>query len=105
MGQGSFARWRSAHRAAGLSAGIPDYPSLEALRSMLARHDDAFAFDEEYALPCGGARGLIAHLKGIDAVVPSEGRKPLPPRDLRRVMEAFEEGGGDRKSTRLNSSH
>lgn len=95
MGQGSFARWRSAHRAAGLSAGIPDYPSLEALRSILARHDDAFAFDEEYALPCGGARGLIAHLKGIGAVVPSEGRKPLPPRDLRRVMAAFEEGGGD----------
>jgi malonyl-CoA O-methyltransferase len=29
-------------------------------------------------------------------VVPSEGRKPLPPRDLRRVMAAFEErGGGD----------
>ncbi|BAI97225.1 MULTISPECIES: methyltransferase domain-containing protein [Sphingobium] len=95
MGQGSFARWRSAHRAAGLSAGIPDYPSLEALRSILARHDDAFAFDEEYALPCGDARGLIAHLKGIGAVVPSEGRKPLPPRDLRRVMAAFEEGGGD----------
>ena len=94
MGQGSFARWRAAHQAAGLSAGIPYYPSLQRLRSMLAAYDDAFAFDEEYALPCDGAKGLIAHLKGIGAVVPSEGRRPLSPRDLRRVMAAFDEGGG-----------
>ncbi|KEQ55306.1 Methyltransferase type 11 [Sphingobium chlorophenolicum] len=95
MGEGSFARWRRAHEASGVGAGIPDYPSLEMLRSMLGRFDDAFAFDEDYALACGGAKGLIAHLKGIGAVVPSEGRKPLPPRDLRRVMASFEEGGGD----------
>jgi len=95
MGQGSFARWRMAHQASAVSAGIPDYPSLETLRSMLARFEDAFAFDEDYALACGGAKGLIAHLKGIGAVVPSEGRKPLAPRDLRRVMAAFDEGGGD----------
>ena len=47
------------------------------------------------ALACGGAKGLIAHLKGIGAVVPSEGRKPLSPRDLRRMMAAFEAQGGD----------
>ncbi|WP_022681243.1 methyltransferase [Sphingobium bisphenolivorans] len=95
MGQGSFTRWRAAHEANGLAAGIPDYPSLDGLRSLLSRYDDAFAFDEEYALGCGGAKGLIAHLKGIGAVVPSDGRKPLPPRELRRVMAAFEESGGD----------
>ncbi|WP_242126228.1 methyltransferase domain-containing protein [Sphingobium sp. Sx8-8] len=95
MGQGSFARWRTAHEACALSAGIPAYPSLATLRAMLARFEDAFAFDEDYALGCGGAKGLIAHLKGIGAVVPSEGRKPLAPRDLRRVMAAFEENGGD----------
>jgi malonyl-CoA O-methyltransferase len=38
---------------------------------------------------------LIAHLKGIGAVVPSEGRKPLAPAALRRVMTAFESAGGD----------
>ncbi|UZW53730.1 methyltransferase domain-containing protein [Sphingobium sp. JS3065] len=95
MGQGSFARWRGAHDAGGVRAGIPDYPSLETLREMLARFGDAFAFDEDYVLPCGGAKGLIAHLKGIGAVVPGEGRRPLPPRDLRRVMAAFEASGGD----------
>ncbi|KKW91106.1 MULTISPECIES: methyltransferase domain-containing protein [Sphingobium] len=95
MGQGSFARWRGAHDAGGVTAGIPDYPALETLRSMLGRFGDAFAFDEHYVLACGGAKGLIAHLKGIGAVVPNEGRKPLAPRDLRRVMAAFEESGGN----------
>ncbi len=94
MGQGSFARWRAAHAACGLVAGVPDYPSLDELREMLAGHGDSFAFDEDYALACGGARGLIAHLKGIGAVVPSEGRKPLGPSELRRVMTAFEADGG-----------
>lgn len=95
MGQGSFARWRAAHEAIAVTAGVPDYPSLDRLRGMLGRFEDAFAFDEDYALTCGGAKGLIAHLKGIGAVVPSEGRKPLAPRALRRVMAVFEEGGGD----------
>src|SRR5690606_33519950 len=95
MGQGSFARWRAAHAACGLAAGVPDYPDLNDLRAILTPFGDAFAFDEEYALPCGGAMGLIAHLKGIGAVVPSEGRKPLNPSDLRRVMAAFEAQGGD----------
>ena len=84
MGQGSFARWRAAHARCGLVAGVPDYPTLDDLRAMLARFGDAFAFDEEYALDCGGARGLIAHLRGIGAVVPGEGRAPLSPGDLRR---------------------
>ena len=96
MGQGSFARWRAAHARCGLVAGVPDYPTLNDLRAMLARFGDAFAFDEEYALDCGGARGLIAHLRGIGAVVPGEGRAPLSPGDLRRVMAAFEaEGSND----------
>jgi malonyl-CoA O-methyltransferase len=95
MGQGSFARWRAAHAACGLSAGVPDYPGLEDLRAMLAGFGDAFVFDEIYPLANGGARGLIAHLKGIGAVVPSEGRKPLAPGELRRVMAAFEQQGGD----------
>ena len=43
-----------------------------------------------------GARELIAHLKGIGAVVPSAGRRPLAPAQLRAVMAAYEaQGGGD----------
>ena len=95
MGKGSFAGWRAAHAESGVKAGVPDYPSLDELRAVLAQFGDAFAFDEDYPLPCGGARGLIAHLKGIGAVVPIEGRPPLTPPELRRVMVAFDRQGGD----------
>ncbi|MET0361964.1 MAG: methyltransferase domain-containing protein [Sphingobium sp.] len=94
MGQGSFTRWRAAHAACGLVAGVPDYPALDDLRTLLARHGDAFAFDEEVALDCRGAGQLLGHLKGIGAVVPEDGRSPLSVGDLRRVMRAFDEAGG-----------
>lgn len=94
MGQDSFAAWRAAHHACGMAAGVPDYPSLEAVRAMLRAYDDSFAFDESVPLDCGGARGLIAHLKGIGAVVPETGRKPLTPAQLRAVMAAFDAAGG-----------
>ena len=94
MGEGSFDQWRTAHKACGLTPGVPDYPSLGDLCSILAPYEDAFAFDENCPLICDGARGLIAHLKGIGAVVSSEGRKPLSPKALRQVMAAFDAGGG-----------
>ncbi len=93
MGERSFAAWRAAHAACGVQAGVAAYPSLDALRGMLAGHADAFAFDEDYALDWGSAKGLVAHLKGIGASVPAEGRAPLSPGQLRQVMRAFEEGG------------
>lgn len=93
MAERSFALWRGAHAACGVVAGVPDYPSLDAVRVMLGRFQDAFAFDEDYPLECGSAKGLIAHLKGIGAVVPVEARAPLSPGDLRRVMRAFDEAG------------
>jgi malonyl-CoA O-methyltransferase len=94
MGQGSFAGWRAAHDACGVACGVPAYPSLDRLREMLARHGDGFAFEETVPLEVGGARGLLAHLKGIGAVVPEAGRRPLGPGALRRVMAAFEAAGG-----------
>lgn len=94
MGQGSFGQWRAAHAACGLESGVPDYPDLSALRTILTRFDDAFAFDEDVPVDFGDARGLIAHLKGIGAVVPGAGRQPLSVSDLRRVMAAFDAGGG-----------
>lgn len=93
MAERSFGAWRAAHAACGVATGVPDYPSLGDVQAMLAGEPDAFAFDEDYALDCGSAKGLIAHLKGIGAVVPVEGRSPLSPGDLRRVMAAFDAGG------------
>ncbi|HUD91025.1 methyltransferase domain-containing protein [Sphingobium sp.] len=94
MGHGSFAAWRAAHAACGEASGVPDYPSLDVLRAMLAGHADAFAFEETVALEGKGARALIAHLKGIGAVVPGEGRRPLGPSALRRVMATYDAAGG-----------
>ncbi|MEJ7934056.1 methyltransferase domain-containing protein [Sphingobium sp. AN558] len=94
MGAGSFAGWRAAHAACGQEAGIAVYPSLDDLRAMLNGYDDAFAFDEDIALDCDGGRGLIAHLKGIGAVVPVGARQPLGAGELRRVMRAFDAAGG-----------
>jgi malonyl-CoA O-methyltransferase len=93
MGERSFAAWRAAHDACDEQAGVPAYPSLPALKAMLAQYPDAFAFDEDYPLACGSAKGLLAHLKGIGAAVPAEGRAPLSPARLRAVMAAFNAAG------------
>ena len=94
MAQRSFHEWRAAHAECGLEAGTPLYPSIEALREMLADHADAFLFEEEYRQDFGGASGLLAHLKGIGATVPVEGRIPLSAGQMRRVMRAFDMAGG-----------
>lgn len=94
MGAESFARWRGAHAACGLAAGVSDYPALDDLKVMLAAYPDAFAFDEHYSVASPKARDLMAHLKGIGAAVPNEGRSPLTPVQMRRVMAAYDEAGG-----------
>ena len=94
MARRSFAEWRAAHAAHGLVAGTPLYPDREELRAMLARYEDAFLFDEDYVEDFGGARGLLAHLKGIGATVPLEGREPISAAQLRQVMRAYDEAGG-----------
>lgn len=94
MAQRSFREWRAAHEAEGMRAGTPDYPSVETLRAMLGAHADAFLFEEEYVQDFGGARGLHRHLKGIGATVPAEGRAPLSPAVLRRVMRRYDDSGG-----------
>lgn len=94
MGQGSFARWRTAHARCGLVAGVPPYPTLTDLQALLETYPDAFAFDEDYAVACPTARNLLAHLKGIGAAVPNTGRSPLTPTQLRQVMAAYDKAGG-----------
>lgn len=94
MATRSFAEWRAAHEACGYQAGTPEYPSIDRLRQMLDAHADAFLFEEDYVHDFGGARGLLAHLKGIGATVPVEGRAPLGPATLRQVMRHYDAAGG-----------
>lgn len=94
MAQRSFAEWNAAHRACGLEPGTHAYPAIEELQAMVRRYPDAFLFEEDYVEDFGGARGLLAHLKGIGATVPVEGRTPLSPGQLRQVMRRFDADGG-----------
>lgn len=93
MAARSFAEWRAAHCQCGLIAGTPDYPSLEALKEMVAAYPDGAAFDEDYRVEFGSGRAFLAHLKGIGATVAAEGRAPLSAAQLRRVVRIFEDGG------------
>lgn len=94
MAERSFREWRAAHEQHGLEAGTPLYPSIESLRAILEGHADAFLFEEDYAHDFGQARGLLAHLKGIGATVPVEGRAPLTVSQMRKVMRAYDKAGG-----------
>lgn len=87
LGAGSFAQWRDAHAALGLSSGIPAYPDAAALAAQLpagarlvtqaidVRHDDALDF--------------VRALKQIGAGTPTPGHAPLSAGALRKVMRAM----------------
>lgn len=94
MGADSFAEWRAANEAADAVAGTPAYPTLDGLRTMLARHEDAFAFDERWPFDFGGSKGFLAHLRAIGATVPASGHRALDAAAMRRAMRAFDAGGG-----------
>jgi guanylate kinase len=63
-------------------------PRSEVEARLVAGMDVVFDVDWQ------GARALIGHLKGIGAVVPDAGHRPLSPAALRRVMAAYDEAGG-----------
>jgi len=89
-GPGTFAEWRAAHRAEGLVAGTPDFASAETFSQL----DPLSWVREERRERHGSARAFLRALKTIGAGTPSPAHRPLPPADLRRVMERFEADGG-----------
>lgn len=95
MGAESFASWRAAHEAEGVAAGLPSYPSLADLRTMLGAFG-ASAADEAFHIvfPRGG-QALIRHFREIGAHVPRSGYRPLGPAVLRRVIANFDGQGGE----------
>ncbi|MDB5737659.1 MAG: hypothetical protein JWO65_1327 [Sphingomonas bacterium] len=80
LAEGSFAEWRAAHDAAGVTSGTPDYPALDdPIEPIVVDHADAPAF--------------LRALKAIGAGTPRTGHRPLSPPQLRAVMRHFETGG------------
>ncbi|MGY0831945.1 dethiobiotin synthase [Azospirillum argentinense] len=90
----SFREWREAHHALGLETGIPPYPTRHALDRLWPAGGSGSV--EEERLPRRHADGLefLAELKGIGAHLPAEGRRPLPPGALRRVLRRLERPEG-----------
>ncbi|HWJ69803.1 MAG TPA: methyltransferase domain-containing protein [Sphingobium sp.] len=95
MGADSFASWRDAHARLGVEPGLPTYPTLAQLRTLLAGFGDAFACDEQHPLPLRGGQALLRHFRAIGAHVPRPGYRPLGPTALRKVIARFDAGGGE----------
>lgn len=86
LGPGSFAEWRAAHVAEGLSAGTPAFAPVEAfqecavtVQNHVERHEDPMAF----------LRGL----KAIGAQAADADHRPLTPGQLRRTLGRFAQSG------------
>jgi malonyl-CoA O-methyltransferase len=90
LGAESFAEWRAAHAALGLTPGLHSYPAAktfpwpEGVSATLAaetiqdHHPDGLAF--------------LRALKTLGAGQPVPGHKPLTPAQLRRVLQGFSTG-------------
>lgn len=88
LGPGSFAEWRAAHLAEGLSPGTPNFAAVDAfgaaavaVESHVESHRDALSF--------------LRALRAIGAQAPAGGHRPLTPGELRRVMARFQQNGCD----------
>ncbi len=86
LGPGSFAEWRAAHVAEGLSAGTPAFAPISTFRECtvtveyhVERHEDPMAF----------LRGL----KAIGAQAADANHRPLTPGQLRRALGRFAQSG------------
>jgi len=84
LGEGSFAEWRAAHAAEGLTAGTPPFPPASAFTGASVQRNA-----EQHS----GAREFLHALKAIGAGTADPAHRPLSPRALRRVMARFDASG------------
>lgn len=89
LGPGSFAEWRAAHEAEGLTPGTPDFPPVEAFAAI----EPAGLHVETHVEGHEDARAFLRALKAIGAGTAAPRHHPLSPRQLRRVMARFEAAG------------
>jgi len=94
LGAHSFAEWRAAHEAEGLTAGTISFLPARQLRSILPEAQaephrvDVAVEHHETGLD------FVRSLKAIGANTARRHHRPLGPAELRRVARNFEEGGG-----------
>lgn len=90
----SFREWREAHHALGLEAGVPAYPTRHALDRLWPKGGTGSVEEERLRRRHADGLEFLAELKGIGAHLPAEGRRPLPPGALRRVLRRLERPEG-----------
>ncbi|AWJ94971.1 dethiobiotin synthase (plasmid) [Azospirillum baldaniorum] len=90
----SFLEWREAHHALGLEAGVPTYPTRHTLDRLWPAGGEGSVEEERLLRRHADGLEFLAELKGIGAHLPAEGRRPLPPGALRRVLRQLERPEG-----------
>ncbi len=93
LASGTFAEWREAHTAAGLSPGTPAYPTLTELRRMRPGGVKVEVTHETYVESFPSPQRFLAALRAIGAHTPSAEHAPLKPSEMKRVLNHFREGG------------
>lgn len=88
LAEGSLAEWRAAHRACGVVAGTPDYPSTYALRTLGGEVAELW-LEERH----GDGAGFLRGLRAIGADSPRDRHRPLGAATMRAVLRGFEEAG------------
>ncbi len=93
LAAGTFAEWRAAHAAEGLSPGTPDLPTAAQLAAIQQSLQCGPPRVDRHAETYCDARTFLRALKAIGASTASSGHRPLPPEAMRRVMRSFEKAG------------
>jgi malonyl-CoA O-methyltransferase len=89
LGTETFAEWRAAHAAAGVTAATPAYPDAAALAGAFPV-ELKVEVDEELLLePLADPLEFVRGLRRIGADTPAPGTQPLSPGQLRQVLRAL----------------
>jgi len=90
---GTFAEWRAAHVALGITPGTPRFPEAAGLAALCPPGVTAEIATQSLVEPQGSARAFLHSLKAIGAGTAAAGHQPLHPGALRQVIARFEDAG------------
>lgn len=104
LSAGTFAEWRAAHAALGLTAGTPRFVSARAAARMrIETHEKTIV--EQFIEHHRNALDFLRALKSIGARTPAQSHRPLSAADMRKVMAAFEKDGAAATYEVVTSHH
>jgi malonyl-CoA O-methyltransferase len=93
LAAGTFVEWRGAHDVLGLTAGTPLYPDRAALQALRLDGVLPSVEIETFASSYPSGREFLRTLRTIGAATPRPDHRPLAPRTMQKVLQAFESRG------------